>query len=56
MEKITEFLSLELKTLDKIEALKAFANGAELSLFIKHESGKVSDSSYKNGAGFYVSA
>ena len=41
MEKTTDILSIGLEKLDKEQALKAFANGAELSLFVNQESGRV---------------
>ena len=41
MENTTEILSLGLDRLDKKQALKAFANGAELSLFVQQEDGRV---------------
>ena len=41
MEITTEILSLGLDRLDKKQALKAFANGAELSLFVQQEDGRV---------------
>lgn len=41
MKNTTEILSLGLDRLDKEQALKAFANGAELSLFVQQENGKV---------------
>lgn len=47
MEKTTEILSLGLDRLDKEQALKAFANGAQLSLFVKQEGGKVKMHDYQ---------
>lgn len=51
MEKTTEFL--ELNRLDKEQALRAFAKGAELSLFVQQDSGKFKVRDYqptnKNG-------
>ncbi|KST63525.1 hypothetical protein [Mastigocoleus testarum] len=41
MEKTTDILSIGLDRLDKEQALKAFANGAELSLFVQKEDGKI---------------